>query len=163
MADASDKPRPFDVGTIRYLVRLMGRHELSEIDLAEGDRRIRLRRGPRVVGAPLPAPVALPLPAAPPTAAPPPAAAPAEKAPGRQLVEVKSELVGTFYAQRKPGEPPFVRPGSKVSPGDPLCVIMAMKVENLIEAKAAGTVVEVCVTNEDFVEYNTVLFRLDPG
>ena len=161
MADASDGPRPFDVATIRYLVRLMRRHDLGEIDLREGDRRICLRRAAAAAPA---APAVAPSPAAsaaPP--APPPAAAAAPDKAARKLTEIKSTLVGTFYAQRKPGEPPFVTAGTKVRPGDPLCIIMAMKVENTIESDVAGTVVEVCVKNEDFVEYNTVLFRVDPG
>jgi acetyl-CoA carboxylase biotin carboxyl carrier protein len=159
MAEASDGPRPFDVRTIRTLVRLMREYDLGQIDLREGDRRICLRRGSAAPAAPGAAsPVLAALPAA---AAAAGAAAP-EKA-ARKLTEIKSTLVGTFYAQRKPGEPPFVTVGSKVRPGDPLCIIMAMKVENTIEADVAGTIVEVCVNNEDFVEYNTVLFRVDPG
>jgi acetyl-CoA carboxylase biotin carboxyl carrier protein len=161
MADASDGPRPFDVRTIRYLVRLMREHDLGEIDLREGDRRICLRRAVAPAAAPAPAAPAHAAPAAP--AAPAPAATAAPEKDARKLHEVKSSLVGTFYAQRKPGEPPFVTAGSKVRPGDPLCIIMAMKVENVIDADVAGTVVEVCVKNEDFVEYNTVLFRVDPG
>jgi acetyl-CoA carboxylase biotin carboxyl carrier protein len=160
LSEASEKPRPFDVQTIEYLVRLMRENDLSEIDLSEGDERIRLRRGSRVVAAHAPlvaAPHAAPQPA--PSAAAP---ATAEK-PGKKLLEIKSPTVGTFYAQREPGAPPYVSVGSRVTPTTVVGLIMAMKVNNEIPAECSGTVVEVCVKNEEFVEYNTVLFRVDPS
>lgn len=166
MADETDKPRPFDVETIRDLVRLMSRHDLSEIDLAWGDERIRLRRGNRVittgqVPAMLPPVVATPaVPAAAPSA---PAAQAAQAAPpARKLIEIKSPTVGTFYAQREPGSPPFVNVGSRVMPTTVVCLIEAMKVYNDVTADCTGVIAEVCVKDKDFVEYNTVLFRVDP-
>jgi acetyl-CoA carboxylase biotin carboxyl carrier protein len=166
VADDNETPRPFDVNTIRDLVRLMSRHDLSEIDLHWGDERIRLRRGGQVVSAPAvavapPAPVAASLPAAHAAgslAPAPPAAAP----PAKKLVEIKSPTVGTFYAQREPGQPPFVTVGSRVTPATVVCLIEAMKVFNDVTADCAGVIREVCVNNKDFVEYNTVLFRVDP-
>jgi acetyl-CoA carboxylase biotin carboxyl carrier protein len=161
LSEASEKPRPFDVQTIEYLVRLMTENDLSEIDLSEGDERIRLRRGSRLVAAPAsvaaPAPHPAPQPA--PSAAPPAAA---EK-PGKKLLEIKSPTVGTFYAQREPGAPPYVSVGTRVTPTTVVGLIMAMKVNNEIQAECSGAVVEVCVKNEEFVEFNTVLFRVDPG
>jgi acetyl-CoA carboxylase biotin carboxyl carrier protein len=165
VADDKEIPRPFDVNTIRDLVRLMSRHDLSEIDLAWGDERIRLRRGPRVVAAAAHPVAHLPAPAAPPTpsstAAAPAAPAQAEK-PAKKLLEIKSPTVGTFYAQREPGQPPFVTVGSRVTPATVVCLIEAMKVFNDVQAEVSGVVREVCVNNKDFVEYNTVLFRVDP-
>jgi acetyl-CoA carboxylase biotin carboxyl carrier protein len=169
LPEANDKPRPFDVRTVRDLVRLMSQHDLSEIDLSEGEQRIRLRRGSKVVSA---APVVLP--AAISHAGPAPGTpAPTEKAasaapaaagkPAKKLLEIKSPSVGTFYAQREPGAPPFVTVGSRVSPTTVVCIIEAMKVYNDIQADCAGVVAEVCVNNGDFVEFNTVLFRVDPG
>jgi acetyl-CoA carboxylase biotin carboxyl carrier protein len=91
VAEPGDNPRPFDVRTVRYLVRLMAMNDLSEIDLAEGEQRIKIRRGPRVVtGAALPvaaAPLPAPTPATTPTAATP---AKAEAAPAKKLIEIKS-------------------------------------------------------------------------
>ncbi|MFO0880314.1 MAG: biotin/lipoyl-containing protein [Gemmataceae bacterium] len=165
MADDKEKPRPFDVETIRDLVRLMSRHDLSEIDLAWGDERIRLRRGARLIAGPAPVVQALPsalpsTPAAAPTGAAPAPAAPA--APTRKLIEIKSPTVGTFYAQREPGSPPFVTAGSRVTPTTVVCLIEAMKVYNDVTADCTGVIAEVCVKDRDFVEYNTVLFRVDP-
>jgi acetyl-CoA carboxylase biotin carboxyl carrier protein len=165
LAETSESPRPFDVQTIRFLVRLMRDNDLSEIDLTEGDRRIRLRRGPRVLAAPVAAPAAaLPAPSPPPAASAAPARAAAEpEKPARKLLEIKSPTVGTFYAQREPGSPPFVSVGSRVSQTTVVCLIEAMKVYNEITADCAGVIAEVCVNNKDFVEYGTVLFRVDPS
>ncbi|MFO0928968.1 MAG: acetyl-CoA carboxylase biotin carboxyl carrier protein [Gemmataceae bacterium] len=162
MAEANEKPRPFDVRTVRYLIRLMSQNDLTEIDLAEGEQRIRLRRGGKLVAAPTvaPAPLPAPVPTAAPTAAQP--APPAEKA-GRKLIEIKSPTVGTFYSQKEPGAPPYISAGTRVSNNTVVCLIEAMKVYNEIMAECSGVVVEVCVNNKDFVEYNTVLFRVDPA
>lgn len=160
MADDNETPRPFDVNTIRDLVRLMSRHDLNEIDLTWGDERIRLRRGARVVSAP-----AAPVIAAPPTAAHSagsPAPTQPAAAPSKKLIEIKSPTVGTFYSQREPGSPAFVSVGSRVTPATVVCLIEAMKVFNDVTADCSGVVREVCVNNKDFVEYNTVLFRVDP-
>ena len=158
--DKRDTPRPFDVKTVEYLLRLMSDHELSEIDLKEGDKRIRLRKAadvPPAVAAP--APVAhphahVPAPAAPP--APPPA-------PAKKYHEIKSEFPGTFYARPAPDKPEYVAVGARVTPDTTVCIVMAMKVNNEIKAGVSGTVAEVCLTNEAGVEYGTVLFRVDPS
>ena len=158
MADKNEQPRPFDVRTIRYLVDLMGRQDLSEIDLQEGDKRIRLRRGARPApAAAAPAPAQEPAPRR--EAAPAPAAS---EAPAKKLVEIKSPTIGTFYAAREPGAPSFVTEGSRVTPDTVVCLIEAMKVFNEIPAGCSGVVREVLVKDKDFVEYNTVLFRVDP-
>jgi acetyl-CoA carboxylase biotin carboxyl carrier protein len=162
LAEASETPRPFDVRTIRHLVRLMRENDLSEIDLIEGDRRIRLRRGPKVVSGPTAAPVsALPVSAAAPPAAPRPAAE-AEK-PAKKLHEIKSPTVGVFYSQREPGAPPFVGPGSRVNPTTVVGLIEAMKVYSDVLAECSGVITEVCVANKEPVEFGTVLFRVDPA
>jgi acetyl-CoA carboxylase biotin carboxyl carrier protein len=164
LAEASDNPRPFDVRTIRYLVRLMVRHDLSEIDLQEGDLSIRLRRGQRIKGVSLPLPTALPAAESPPPTVPKePAATPKPEEPARKLLEIKSPTVGTFYAQKEPGSPPFVSVGSKVTPDTVVCIIEAMKLFNEIPADCTGTIVEVVATNKQPVEYGTVLFRVDPS
>ena len=89
-----------------------------------------------------------------------PAAPTSDKKP---LKEIKSPTVGTFYAQREPGAPSFVTVGTRVTPSTVVGLIEAMKVYNEIPAECAGTIVEVCVNNKDAVEYNTVLFRVDPS
>lgn len=164
--DKRDAPRPFDVKTVEYLLRLMSDHELSEIDLKEGDQRIRLRKGgdaPVVVAAAAPvaahAPAPAPTPAA--HAAPTPVSPP--PAPAKKLLEIKSEFPGTFYSRPAPDKPEYVKAGARVGPDTTVCLIMAMKVENPIKAGVSGTIAEVCLQNEAGVEYGTVLFRVDPG
>lgn len=160
--DASTHPDPFDLQRIEQLVELMSKHELSEIDLRHGEQRICLRRGGfSVAPAMLPALAEKPAPAALP--APKAAEAPPAATPPRQLIEIKSPTVGTFYAQEKPGSPPFVTVGSRVTPTTIVCVIEAMKIFNEITADCSGVIVEVCVQNKQFVEYGTVLFRVDPN
>jgi acetyl-CoA carboxylase biotin carboxyl carrier protein len=159
--EARNHPGPFDVRTIEQLVALMSQHELSEIDLRQGEQRICLRRGgfaspnvaPPVIERSMPA------------ALPPPKAteSPSLASSGRQLIDIKSPTVGTFYAQEKPGSPPYVAVGARVAPTTIVCTIEAMKIFNEITADCSGVLVEVCVQNKEFVEYGTVLFRVDPN
>ena len=96
--------------------------------------------------APMPAPGA----AAPPTPA------------GPYLLEIKSPMVGTFYYAPEPGAQPYVKAGSRVSVGQVVCIIEAMKIMNEIESEVGGVVREVCVQNQQPVEFGQVLFRVDP-
>ncbi len=165
MADEKqDPPRPFDVRTVEFLLKLMTEHDLCEVDLKEGDQRIRLRKGASIPSgfiatsaAAYPPPVAPPTPAAAPIAA----ASPPPPAPSKKYHEIKSELVGSFYTRPQPDKPEFVKVGSRVTPDTTVCLIIAMKVNNEIKAGCSGTIVEVAVKNEDFVDFGTVLFRVD--
>ena len=150
MADAKQPSPPgtFDVGTVRELVELMDKHDLSEVDLNDGDQRIRLRRGGRLVPATPPV-YSLP-PIAPATTATAPTSAsttPPPAAPPKKLLEIKSELVGTFYAKPAPDKDDYVKVGSRVSPDTVVCKIEAMKIFNDITAKCSGTIAEICVQN----------------
>src|SRR5262245_7500295 len=119
--EASKDPRPFDVKTVEFLVALMGQHDLSEIDLREGNLRIRLCRGPHgatVVAAPAPVAAAV---AAPSVAPPAGAAAPAK--PDKKLVEIKSPTPGTFYSKPNPDSDPYVREGARVQANTVVCLI----------------------------------------
>ena len=166
MADeGANTPGPFDVTTIKALVALMSRHDLSEIDLHEGDRRIRLRRGVTKVSM-----ASSPLVAAPPSAPSAVPAAPAPKAdgtapaatPSKPLIEIKSPTPGTFYSAPNPDSEPYVRVGSRVNPDTVVCLIEAMKLYNDIKAECAGIITEILVENQQPVEYGQVLFRVDP-
>jgi acetyl-CoA carboxylase biotin carboxyl carrier protein len=149
----------FDVRKIRRLVELMKEHDLSELDLQQGEIRIQLRRS-CAAGA---APVAVALPASVPSVAAPSAASPAPPAePDNALVVIKSPMVGTFYAAPDPDSPPFVKVGDHVGPETPVCIVEAMKVFNQIPAEVAGKVVAVLVENGQSVEFGQPLFRVDP-
>jgi acetyl-CoA carboxylase biotin carboxyl carrier protein len=147
-----------DVRTIRHLVRLMQRYDLTAIDLGEGTSKIRLRRRGAEV-APVVSMVSAPPVAAPPvSAAPPPVAAAAPAAPKGKLIE--SPMVGTFYAANSPEAPPYVQVGSVIRADTTVCIIEAMKVFTDIPAGIAGTVVEVLVKSGQPVEYGQPLFRV---
>ena len=106
---------------------------------------------------------------APIAAAPAPAAAgaggaaPAHAAPaGPALLEIKSPMVGTFYKSPEPGAEPYVKNGTRVAPGQVVCIIEAMKIMNEIESEVQGVIREVCVENAQPVEFGQVLYRVDP-
>ena len=166
MADAkppTKTPGPFDVATVRELVELMDKYDLGEVDLNDGDQRIRLRKS-RLVAAPAvvaAAPPPTPVIAHAPPAAGAPAGGASPAAAGKKLLEIKSELVGTFYAKPAPDKDDYVKVGSRVTPDTVVCKVEAMKIFNDITAKVTGTVAEVCVKNGDFVEFDQVLFRVD--
>ena len=150
-------PGPFDVGTVRELVQLMEKFDLSEVDLNDGDQRIKLRRGARLLATSTAATLAAG--AAPASVASPPTAPPA----GKKLIEIKSELVGTFYSKPSPDKDDFVKVGARVSPDTIVCKVEAMKIFNDITAKCTGTVVEICAQNAQFVEFDQILFRVEPS
>lgn len=171
--DKRDVPRPFDVRTVEYLLKLMSEHDLAEIDLKEGDQRIRLRKG-SAIPAYYPAPLAVSQPVSPvggaavsanSTSAPSSnePKAPSTSTPTKKLIEIKSEMVGTFYTKPDPKKPDFVSLGSKVTPKTVVCTIEAMKIYNEIVAGCSGTIVEICKSSGEYVQYGDVLFRVDPG
>jgi len=84
-----------------------------------------------------------------------------ETAPAAQLTEIKSPMVGTYYAQPEPGADPYVRMGSRIKPGQTLCIIEAMKIMNPLDAEISGVVREVCVEDAQPVEFGQLLFRVD--
>jgi len=104
------------------------------------------------------------VPAAPAPAAAPPVAEAAEppKPAATPLKEIKSPMVGTFYAAPEPGAEPYVKVGARVTSGQTVCIIEAMKIMNEIEAEFGGVVREVCVDDAQPVEFGQVLFRVDP-
>jgi len=94
---------------------------------------------------------------------PVPGAAPVEGAPATRLVEVKSPMVGTFYRAPEPGADPYVKPGTRVTTGQTLCIIEAMKIMNELESEVSGVVRECLVEDAQPVEFGQVLFRVDPN
>jgi acetyl-CoA carboxylase biotin carboxyl carrier protein len=116
------------------------------------------------------APVATPMPVGMPAAAPPPSAAAPQgeettRAPAAapHLKEIRSPMVGTFYKAPEPGAEPYIKVGNRVTPGQTVCIIEAMKIMNEIEAEVAGTVREISVEDGQPVEFGQVLFRVDPN
>src|SRR5215470_989605 len=152
----------FDVKKVRKFIELMNEHDLAEIDLKQGDQRIRLRRPEAVTMSAMPA---MPMSVAPSgsgaASSAPKAAEPA--ADESKFIVIKSPMVGTFYAAANPETPPFVKVGDRVGPETTVCIVEAMKVFNEIPAECAGRVAAVLVQSGDAVEFNQPLFRVEPN
>jgi acetyl-CoA carboxylase biotin carboxyl carrier protein len=149
----------FDVKKVRPLVELMKKHDLAEIDLRQGDQRIRLRRG----GEPLMTAGGIYVPTVSTgqsSAAPPPSVG-QPPVDDQSLQIIKSPMVGTFYSAANPESPPFVKVGDHVGPETVVCIIEAMKVFNEIQAEIAGQVAAVLVENGQPVEFGQPLFKID--
>jgi len=169
---------------LRYVKKLIEMLDGSTVDSIEitSDKGMKIRlsktptqRGTVQVAAPLPLPALMP-PTAASTGAPLVAAPTTSPAPatdtdtsGRQessktkLLEVKSPMVGTFYAAPEPGAEPYVTEGTRIAKGQILCIIEAMKIMNEIESEFSGVVREVPAQDAHPVEYGQVLFRVDPN
>jgi acetyl-CoA carboxylase biotin carboxyl carrier protein len=158
-----------DLEFVRGLIRAVDQSGIDSLEISRGGTRIRVAKTPPAAAnhaAPPAAAVAVPAPPAP--AAPPPAAEPAAQgappAPARgNLVEVKSPMVGTFYRSPSPEAPAYVETGTKVTKGQTLCILEAMKLMNELESEVAGTIREICVENAEPVEFGQVLFRVEPA
>jgi len=140
-----------DTALVRELAELLSETGLTEIEVEDGDRKIKVARG----GAPVAAYHAAP--AAAPAVAPPAAAPVAEAAPAADANALKSPMVGTVYLSSEPGAAPFVSVGSQVKEGDTLLIIEAMKVMNPIVADKGGTIKAILVENAQPVEYDQPL------
>jgi acetyl-CoA carboxylase biotin carboxyl carrier protein len=161
--NASSTQDIFDVRKIRRLVELMKEHDLSEIDLQQGEVRIQLRRGGVAAtvayGAPA-AVMAAPLPAGPPAPESAGPSAAEEKTAGNFIV-IKSPMVGTFYTAADPDSSPFVKVGDHVGPETTVCIVEAMKVFNQIPAEVSGRIAANLVENGESVEFGQPLFKVD--
>ena len=144
-----------DSALVRELAELLSENELTEIEVEDGDRKIRVSREVTMVAAP--AAAAMPAPAA---AAPAPAAAPADApaaAADAPVDAVKSPMVGTAYMSAEPGAAPFISEGATVKEGDTLLIVEAMKVMSPITAPKAGTVKKILVADAQPVEFDQPL------
>ena len=143
-----------DTALVRELAEMLGETGLVEIEVEDGDRKIRVSRGGGIAMAAAPAPMMAAAPAAAPAAAAPaPEAAPAAAAEGA----IKSPMVGTVYLAPEPGAKDFVSVGDSVKEGQTLVIVEAMKVMNPITADKAGTVKAILVENAQPVEFDQPL------
>ena len=151
-----------NIKQIRELAQIVRENGLSALEINENDTRIRIECEKKAEAAPVmfagvaPAP-AMTAPAMPAEAAVETAADPVDFNRAR---EIKSPMVGVFYAAAAPDAKPFVEVGSKVKKGDIVCIVEAMKLMNEITAEFDGEVVDICVHNGDVVEYGQTLFKL---
>ncbi len=145
---------PIDIAEIRALAEILADTGLTEIEVSEGESRIRVARTPAPVAA-----IAAMAPAqAAPASAPPPRE---ELAPADHPGAVTSPMVGIAYLSAEPGTPPFVIPGQSVAAGQTLLLIEAMKTFNQIKAPHAGVVTRILVTSGQPVEYGEALLVVE--
>lgn len=149
--DTATGAMTIDTGLVRELADMLSETGLSEIEVADGERRIRVARG---LAAAMPASAAAAMAPLPPTPAAP---APASTPPAPDGKAVKSPMVGTCYLTPEPEAPPFIAVGKAVNAGDTLLIIEAMKVMNAIAAPHAGTVTAVLVESGQPVEFDQPL------
>jgi acetyl-CoA carboxylase biotin carboxyl carrier protein len=155
-----------DIRKVKKLIELLDESGIAEIEITEGEEAVRISRYPTgAVAAPPPIsyPAAPAVHAVPTAMAPGHAAEPAPAAapPDEDGYAVNAPMVGTFYAASSPGAAPYVQVGDRVSEGDTLCIIEAMKMMNQIEADVSGVVKSIRVQDGDPVEYGQTLFVID--
>jgi len=166
---------------LRYVKKLIEMMDGSSVDSVEitSDKGMKIRisktpqqRGTVQIPTPVPMPALMPASVATQSRLTPvdgitvvaePEVAPRTESPKTKLLEVKSPMVGTYYAAPEPGAKPYVAIGSRIAKGQILCIIEAMKIMNEIESEFAGVVTEVAVQDAHPVEYGQVLFRIDPN
>lgn len=154
-----------DIRKIKKLIEMLEESQLNEIEITEGEESIRLSRSgtPSPVFAPAPVPAPAPAPVSP---AYIPDPIPTSNAPSADTTSeagsaVSSPMVGTFYASPNPDSKPYVEIGSKVSVGDTLCMIEAMKIFNHVEAEVSGVVKKILKRSGDPVEFGETLFVIE--
>ncbi len=157
-----------DLRYVKKLLEMIDASSANSIEITtEKGVKIRISKSARQamqVASPMPMQMQMPM-AAPPAAAAP--AAPAAEAPKAESksrhLEVKSPMVGTYYSAPEPGAKPYLSVGDRISKGQILCIIEAMKIMNEIESEFDGVVKEILAQNAHPVEYGQVLFRIDPN
>jgi len=147
-----------DLRKLKKLIDLVQESGIAELEITEGEEKVKIVKGGAVSVMTAAAPAAAPAPAAAMEAKP--AATPPAEPTGQEGHVVKAPMVGTFYRSPSPDAKPFVEVGQSVKEGDTICIIEAMKLMNEIEADASGVVKAVLVENGQPVEYGQPLFIL---
>lgn len=144
-----------NIKRIEEVVRLMEKHALTEISIEEEGVKIHLRKG---LGGEIEKTVQMASPVLTPAKDMPPPTKEEE----RNLVEIKSPMVGTFYKSPSPDAKPFVETGKRIKEGDVLCIIEAMKLMNEIKSEVKGKIVDMLVENGEPIEFGQVMFLVEP-
>lgn len=152
----SDK-KPMDLQKVKELIELMKENDLVELEVADGDSKVHLKRP----GASMPVMHQVPMAAA---AAAAPTSASTASAPAKEegILEITSPIVGTFYQAPSPDSDPYVQIGDRVTADSVVCIIEAMKVMNEIKSEVNGTIIESCCKDGQAVEFGQVLFKVRP-
>jgi acetyl-CoA carboxylase biotin carboxyl carrier protein len=147
-----------DLRKLKTLIELVETSGIAELEIQEGEERVRITRAGMTAPQPVMMQAAPPMMAPAPQPAPAAAAAAPQPAPEPEGHVVKSPMVGTFYRSASPGAKPFVEIGDTVQQGDTLCIVEAMKLMNEIESDSGGTIKAVLVENGQAVEFGQPLF-----
>lgn len=155
-----------DFKEIEKLIELLEQSSLSELEIEEDDRRIRLTKAaPAPVATMIAAPqaAAAPIAEAAPVAAAAPAPAPAAEPEEEEHAHtINSPMVGTYYSSPAPGEPTFITVGDRVEADQTVCIVEAMKIMNEVAAKEPCIIEQILVENGDPVEFGQPLFAIKP-
>lgn len=155
---------------IRKLIRLVEESEIESLEISSWGRKVKITHGlaSRSNGS-SPAPAVIASSPAPQVGSPQPSSAPVAAVQPEavedtsRMVEIKSPMVGTFYAAPSPDSDPYVSLNEKITAGQVVCIVEAMKLMNEIESEVSGRVVKLCVENAKPVEFGQVLFLIDPN
>ncbi len=164
---------------IKSLIQLINKSDLAEFRLEDGDQKITIRTskyssGKQQIYHTSSAPVSAAAPVASIASTPPPVAStstlgesakPASTpaaTEGGNFLEIKSPIVGTFYRAAGTDKPPYIKVGDKVEKGQVVCIVEAMKLFNEIESEVQGKIVKICIDDASPVEYDQVLYLVDP-
>lgn len=168
-ASGSSNQPEMNTSEIRDLIDFISKSGLNEVNIETKELKLHVKREPdqKVFKSTPPPMVAAPVSAAPVThsASPAPMQLKTETAvelSGKKTVEIKSPMIGTFYRSSSPEAGPFVSVGDKITKGQTVCIIEAMKLFNEIESEVSGTIVKVMIENATPVEYDQVLFVVEP-
>ncbi len=175
MTDSLSSLKEEDVQQLARIIESLERSTFDYLQLQVGDMKVTIGKGNIPVAAapafaapaasayaPPPAPVQS-APAAPGAAAPQPRRAAAAGPTPAGMIDIKSEIMGMFYAQPEPGAAPFVTVGAEVKEDTTVCLVEVMKTFNAIPAGVRGAITEICVENAQLVEYGQVMFRVRPA
>jgi len=140
-----------EIKKLKEFIKFMDDNNLNEIEIEEEGKRIRLKKnssGQPVVVSQVPSPIV---------------SKPVQSEPAKlNTIEIKSPMVGTFYAAPSPGAKPYAEIGQVLKPGDVVCIIEAMKLMNEIKAEIGGKIVQALVENGNSVEFGQALFTVEP-
>ena len=168
------------VSEIQELIKFVSKSGVSEVEIEDKDFKINIKTPPyrkgkgiepvaqqvvthQMMSPQMPQAMAAPMPVAAPAAAPAAPAAEAPKEDTTNYIEIKSPMIGTFYRKPSPDKDEFAKVGDNISEGDTVCVTEAMKLFNEIESEVSGKIVKVLVDDTTPVEYDQVLFLVDPA
>lgn len=141
-----------DIKKLKEFIKFMDDNSLSELEIEDEGKRIRLKKNSSdqsAAIAPTPSPVSSP--------------APEVQKNKKNTLEIKSPMVGTFYAAPSPGAKPYVSLGDFVKSGKVVCIVEAMKLMNEIKAEVTGKIVQILVENGETIEFGQTLFTIEPA